>query len=63
MSKKFWFTLMALLVMFALVLTACGGQTEEAPAGEEAPAMEEEAEAPAMDEEEAAPAEKEEEMA
>ena len=61
MSKKFWFTLMALLVMFALVLTACGGQTEEAPAGEEAPAMEE-AEAPA-EKEEAAPAEKEEEMA
>jgi len=40
MSKKFWYSLLAILVLSAVVLTACGGAPAEEPM-EEAPAEEE----------------------
>ena len=66
MNKNFWFTLIAILVMASMILTACGGgAATEAPAEEEqsmeeAPAEEQPAEeAPAEEPAEEAPAEEE----
>jgi glucose/mannose transport system substrate-binding protein len=64
MSKKLWYSLIAVLILSAIVLTACGAPATEAPAPTEPPATEEPAmteepaatEAPAMTEEPAAEA-------
>ena len=61
MLKAKRFSWLSLLLIFALILVACGGGDEEAAPAEEAEAPAEEAEAPA--EEAEAPAEEMEEMA
>lgn len=49
MSKKFWYSLFAIVILSAVALTACGGAPTEKPVAEE-PAATEPTEAPAAEE-------------